>query len=890
MFSSHRQLALFVGLVFLALPLGSAMTAETTVPTRLDTMIVAPPPGAGANDPWIDAQGDALYGDLDVQTHAIRWGPQALHVENGVLRWDGQDVCLVDACGETVTALAPLGASGGTIFLSSTGCSAGSSWQWDGAAWACMPAAMAGLSCWDLDGDGTADPEEDANNDGSHDALDCIGPQGEAGPAGPQGPQGPQGLQGEAGATGPTGPQGLQGETGPAGATGPPGPEGPAGEDGQVVAVDCGAGQFVRAVDANGIATCANDANSGGDLTSVTAGVGLSGGGTAGAVTVSADTTYLQRRVSGTCASGSGIRAIDELGQVTCEVHPDAWLLGGNAATTSNHFIGTTDGQPLEFRVSNAPALRLEPGATPNVIGGHYTNTAPGAVGVAIGGGGAYSYENEASGDYAVIGGGFSNDASGAASTIGGGAYGSASGNYATIGGGQLNDATADLATVAGGYDNHAAGLRAAITGGYQNLAAGAYSFVGGGRSNVAIGYTSTVSGGISNNASASYSSILGGYQNAASGIMSLAAGRQAHASHDGTFVWGDSQSADFPSTTANQFRVRASGGTEFVGDADIGRLRISPNIATANAEGSDLLLAESSSSYSLPCGMNMTYKGIENVLHTRGGCTAGTFTDRLAVKRLGGAILGVGRTPVANELEVEGDASKTTAGSWLANSDARIKTDVESVSGALDRVNALRPVSFRYTDDYLAKHPSIRDREYLNFIAQEYAMVFPEWVQDSGEDGLLQIDTYASNIYAVAAIQELSHLVDQQQSQISLLEERLAALEARAGVQSTPLPEVKPFVPKTAAPTMSLALTEATWTKHVTIEDGSTIVEFPKPLVRRLSSAEPVSVTIVPDIGSAPLTLEHHDRTHAVVLADDGGSGGFTLVVTGMAWAPQST
>jgi hypothetical protein len=32
-----------------------------------------------------------------------------------------------------------------------------------------------GLNCWDLDGDGVADPEEDINGDGVHNALDCQG-------------------------------------------------------------------------------------------------------------------------------------------------------------------------------------------------------------------------------------------------------------------------------------------------------------------------------------------------------------------------------------------------------------------------------------------------------------------------------------------------------------------------------------------------------------------------------------------------------------------------------------------------------------------------------------------------------------------------------------------
>ena len=37
-----------------------------------------------------------------------------------------------------------------------------------------------GLSCWDLDRDGQADPEEEANRDGLFTALDCQGPPGPA--------------------------------------------------------------------------------------------------------------------------------------------------------------------------------------------------------------------------------------------------------------------------------------------------------------------------------------------------------------------------------------------------------------------------------------------------------------------------------------------------------------------------------------------------------------------------------------------------------------------------------------------------------------------------------------------------------------------------------------
>ena len=140
---------------------------------------------------------------------------------------------------------------------------------------------------------------------------------------------------------------------------------------------------------------------------------------------------------------------------------------------------------------------------------------------------------------------------------------------------------------------------------------------------------------------------------------------------------------------------------------------------------------------------------------------------------------VGIGRSPATNKFEVEGDASKTSAGDWLANSDRRIKTDVQDINNALDTVSLLRPVKFKYTDEYKLNHDFVEDKYYYNFIAQEYAEIFPESVKGSGEfleDGseILQMDSYNAQIVAIKAIQELKEELDSKNDEIQMLKSEL--------------------------------------------------------------------------------------------------------------------
>ncbi len=152
-------------------------------------------------------------------------------------------------------------------------------------------------------------------------------------------------------------------------------------------------------------------------------------------------------------------------------------------------------------------------------------------------------------------------------------------------------------------------------------------------------------------------------------------------------------------------------------------------------------------------------------IQYRRGDHASGSAGDTVLNASSGN--VGIGRAPSTNKFEVEGDASKSTAGDWLANSDRRIKTDIQDIENAADTISRLHPVKFKYNRAYMAAHPSVEDRYYYNYVAQEFQEVFPESVLEDAE-GVLMMDGHAANIVAIKAIQEL---IGQNQVQQQLIE-----------------------------------------------------------------------------------------------------------------------
>jgi hypothetical protein len=232
------------------------------------------------------------------------------------------------------------------------------------------------------------------------------------------------------------------------------------------------------------------------------------------------------------------------------------WQLSGNAGTTGGDFLGTTDNQPLEIRVNNQHAFRLEyptSGGVPNLIGGYSGNSVgSGTEGAVIAGGGESEVENSigAESDYSTIGGGKENKI--AANAL-----------FATISGGHRNDigVSSEYSTIGGGYDSNIGNDTelATIGGGYFND-------IG------ADSDCSTIGGGYGNNiaSNAFYAVIPGGIENGigTGAHHAFAAGYRAKANHRGAFVWGDTNDRDVASSANDQFTVRASGGVRFFSNA----------------------------------------------------------------------------------------------------------------------------------------------------------------------------------------------------------------------------------------------------------------------------------------------------------------------------------
>jgi hypothetical protein len=301
--------------------------------------------------------------------------------------------------------------------------------------------------------------------------------------------------------------------------------------------------------------------------------------------------------------SGQSNEACDQLGVIgggeTNTIYPPSGKIGNaessfigagdsNLIESYYAFLGSGDNNELFGPESfiGAGQFNLVGASSFDFIGAGRTNMVTGNDAVVVGG-----KTNVSSGESAFDGAGESNTPQGDLSSIVSGQGNNTSGTGAFVGSGFYHTVSAggsfigagDFLTYASDETNGSeiSGIDAFIGAGDQNSISATAAFIGAGQRN-AIGSSASYSaivagnqnstggayaavlGGFGNSATGQYAVITGGNSNSAAGSLSFAAGYHAGATHNGSFVWSDyvTGSATVKDPAANQFVVRASGGT----------------------------------------------------------------------------------------------------------------------------------------------------------------------------------------------------------------------------------------------------------------------------------------------------------------------------------------
>jgi hypothetical protein len=490
--------------------------------------------------------------------------------------------------------------------------------------------------------------------------------------------------------------------------------------------------------------------------------------------------------------------------------HAD-WHLDGNSGTTSgSQFLGTTDNQPLEFKVNNQRGLRLEPTASgaPNLIGGSAANAvASGTVSATIGGGLNNSIQNNANTSVIAGGGGNTVETNSYSSFIGGGTNNSIrTGSY--------------WSAIAGGCANsiETNSYQSFIGGGYDNYIQARYSTIGGGvNNNMSSSYASTIAGGYGNTCvGGNYATIGGGEMNGietSTGPMTIGGGlanhirRDAHNSTIGGGYMNDIGTNSYYATIAggegnatlgrNDHAFIGGGLNNKIQDAS-GRCTIGGGVG--NIVQSNVLMATISGGSANTIGTNANCATIPGGYYNIAGgsysfaagyyaqaTNAGSFVwaDSSTSSRFSStadnqfSIRSAGGVRIATTyLGTVGAQLTPGATSWTSLSDRNAKKNFQPVDtvAVLDKLAAIPVEQWNYNWEQDGDVPN------LGPMAQDFKAAFYPGRDDKG------ISTLEFDGVELAAIQGLNQKVEAQRAENAELKQEVAELKRLVNQLSTKL------------------------------------------------------------------------------------------------------
>jgi hypothetical protein len=146
----------------------------------------------------------------------------------------------------------------------------------------------------------------------------------------------------------------------------------------------CPAGHAVQSVARTGRIICQPT----GTVTGVTAGTGLTGGGSSGNVSVAVDPSFVQARITDSCAAGRSMSSVKQDGTVGCHTSDVTQLMGGTGTATlsitSAYLVPTGVSAPTATRVAAEVGSADAPSTAKNLFV---------RVGTAPPSGGSYTFE-----------------------------------------------------------------------------------------------------------------------------------------------------------------------------------------------------------------------------------------------------------------------------------------------------------------------------------------------------------------------------------------------------------------------------------------------------------------------------------------------------------------
>ncbi len=158
-------------------------------------------------------------------------------------------------------------------------------------------------------------------------------------------------------------------------------------------------------------------------------------------------------------------------------------------------------------------------------------------------------------------------------------------------------------------------------------------------------------------------------------------------------------------------------------------------------------------------------------------GVIIGTWPDGDAFYIVSGGNIGIGTNNPGQKLDIAGGNGRVETGySWLSNSDSRLKNNISTLEGSLDKISRLRGVRF---DSKEVGHVNKGDGKHIGVIAQELEKEYPELVVGDKKTGYKAVAYDKLTAVLIEAVKELKNQNEKQKAEIEELRSMIKGLNS---------------------------------------------------------------------------------------------------------------